>query len=357
MMSLQETAPSPEGSVEAPLEIVQAPDKLDNVRAAARLLAEHRATKRRESQPAEAAEAPAEEIPLEEGDSPVPIEEPQAETQATDPVVEEPPSIEPPRSWTSEDKETFKALPPATQARLVELDRTRELEVRKGQNEVAEQRKALEVEAKAAAAQRKQYETALPILLKTMQTTGDFADIKSVEDIVRLAAEDPLRYTQWDAHQKKVAMLHHEVEAAQQREAKDKAAHWEKFYQREDQLLAESLPEAKDPEKWSKLRHSAVQTLKGIGYSEQELAELWETPTFRDHRIQRLIVDATKLREAREKQRSAPPKVVPPVQPGPARAPGAEKEAVIKALEQRLEKTGSLRDAAAMRAAQRAGRR
>jgi hypothetical protein len=30
---------------------------------------------------------------------------------------------------------------------------------------------------------------------------------------------------------------------------------------------------------------------------------------------------------------------------------------VIKALEQRLEKTGSLRDAAAMRAAQRAGRR
>jgi hypothetical protein len=190
-----------------------------------------------------------------------------------------------------------------------------------------------------------------------MQTTGDFADIKSVDDIVRLAAEDPLRYTQWDAHQKKVAMLHHEVEAAQQREAKDKAAQWEKFYQREDQLLAESLPEAKDPEKWSKLRHSAVQTLKGIGYSEQELAELWETPTFRDHRIQRLIVDATKLREAREKQRSAPPKVVPPVQPGPARAPGAEKEAVIKALEQRLEKTGSLRDAAAMRAAQRAGRR
>jgi hypothetical protein len=352
-MSLQETAPSPEGSVEAPLEIVQAPDKLENVRQAARLLAEHRVNKRRESQPAEEAPAeaaPAEEIPLEEGDSPVPVEEPQAETQATDPVAEEPPSIEPPRSWTSEDKETFKALPPATQARLVELDRTRELAVRKSQNEVAEQRKAVDE-------QRKQYETALPILLKTMQTTGDFADIKSVDDIVRLAAEDPLRYTQWDAHQKKVAMLHHEVEAAQQREAKDKAAQWEKFYQREDQLLAESLPEAKDPEKWSKLRHSAVQTLKGIGYSEQELAELWETPTFRDHRIQRLIVDATKLREAREKQRSAPPKVVPPVQPGPARAPGAEKEAVIKALEQRLEKTGSLRDAAAMRAAQRAGRR
>jgi hypothetical protein len=353
MMSLQETAPSPEGSVEAPLEIEQAPDKLENVRQAARLLAEHRVNKRRESQPAEEAPAeaaPAEEIPLEEGDSPVPVEEPQAETQATDPVAEEPPSIEPPRSWTSEDKETFKALPPATQARLVELDRTRELAVRKSQNEVAEQRKAVDE-------QRKQYETALPILLKTMQTTGDFADIKSVDDIVRLAAEDPLRYTQWDAHQKKVAMLHHEVEAAQQREAKDKAAQWEKFYQREDQLLAESLPEAKDPEKWSKLRHSAVQTLKGIGYSEQELAELWETPTFRDHRIQRLIVDATKLREAREKQRSAPPKVVPPVQPGPARAPGAEKEAVIKALEQRLEKTGSLRDAAAMRAAQRAGRR
>src|SRR5712672_3801164 len=47
------------------------------------------------------------------------------ETQEADPEPKAPP-IEPPRSWTKEDKELFKGLPRETQARLVDRERSRE---------------------------------------------------------------------------------------------------------------------------------------------------------------------------------------------------------------------------------------
>src|SRR4030088_1810868 len=47
------------------------------------------------------------------------------ETQEADPEPKAPP-IEPPRSWTKEDKELFKGLPRDTQERLVERERSRE---------------------------------------------------------------------------------------------------------------------------------------------------------------------------------------------------------------------------------------
>src|SRR5262245_18021699 len=51
--------------------------------------------------------------------------ETRGETENADPGVELPP-IEPPRSWTKEDKELFTSLPRGTQERIAEREQSRE---------------------------------------------------------------------------------------------------------------------------------------------------------------------------------------------------------------------------------------
>jgi hypothetical protein len=55
-----------------------------------------------------------------------------ARLTAADPA--ETPSIEPPRSWSKEDKELFNTLPPETQQRVAERERARESDFLKRQN-------------------------------------------------------------------------------------------------------------------------------------------------------------------------------------------------------------------------------
>jgi hypothetical protein len=54
---------------------------------------------------------------------------------------QEPVSIEPPRSWTKEDKDLFASLPRATQERLAEREWLRESDFLRRQNEAAEKLK------------------------------------------------------------------------------------------------------------------------------------------------------------------------------------------------------------------------
>jgi hypothetical protein len=360
-MSMQETAPE---RVETPIvemQVPDAPDKLQSVREAARLLSQHRVNKRAEAAaaPPEAAPTPVEDSPPQEVEETAPAEEPISETQAPDPVEDTPPTVEPPRSWTNEDKEAFKTLPRHTQERLVDIDRARELEVRRGQNEVAEKLKAYEQEQKALSEIRAQYESQLPIQAQLIQQQimSEFSDIKSGEDELRLSQEDPLRYIQYGARKDQLRAAVSQIQEAQARQQQEQMSQWEQFAANQDKLFAEAVPEITDPERGTKLRQSAIDTLKGAGYTEDELRQLWNTPIFRDHRMQKLLVEATKVRVAREKQRTAPPKPVPPVQkPGTARAPSAELESQIKTLESKLEHSRgneALRVAAALTSARR----
>ena|SRR6516225_6438696 len=59
--------------------------------------------------------------------APVDAQDPGAKTEGTDPGATELSPIEPPRSWTKEDKELFTGLPRATQERLAERTRVNAL--------------------------------------------------------------------------------------------------------------------------------------------------------------------------------------------------------------------------------------
>jgi hypothetical protein len=88
---------------------------------------------------------------------------PPGETESADPAAESRPEagtdlppIEPPRSWTKEDKELFTSLPRATQERIAERERSREGDFNRRQQEAAEKSKALEAERSKAEQARQQ---------------------------------------------------------------------------------------------------------------------------------------------------------------------------------------------------------
>ncbi len=290
-----------------------------------------------------------------------PPEEVRGETEGADPA--QPPSIEPPRSWTKEDKELWKSLPRETQERLAERDRSRESDFLRRQNEAAnkltDKLKGLTAREQAAEQARQHYEAALPVVLQTLelQQADEFADIKSTADIEKLAREDSPRYVRWQAQQQRLAALQQQLTAAQVHSVQENERHWAAFAKRQDELFTEKVPEFADRTKALKLQDAAVAALKDIGFTEQELGKLWTgraNMTLRDHRVQLLILDGVRYREAQQKAKEVVAKPVPPVQrPGVSQPRGAAQDAQIQALNKRLETSGNLKDAAALIAARR----
>ena len=273
-----------------------------------------------------------------------------------------PASIEPPRSWTKEDKELFASLPRATQERLAERERLREGDFLRRQNEAVEKLKGLNAKEQAVEQARQTYEAALPQLLQTLQQqqAGEFADIKSMADVERLAREDWPRYLLWDLQQKKIADVTQHMLAAQHRQVQEKLGQFTEFAKRQDDLFKEKVPDMLDEAKAAELQRRALAVLGDLGFSEAELVPLWnghKELSLRDHRLQLLIRDATLWREAEKKAKAAAVKPVPPVQrPGAATPRQGTDEARVQHLTQRLEQTGALRDAAALVRARRAAR-
>jgi hypothetical protein len=296
---------------------------------------------------------------------------PPGETESTDPAASPPrsetgtdlPPIEPPRSWTKEDKDLFTSLPRETQERIAERERSREGDFSRRQQEAVEKSKALEAERSKAEQARHQYEAALPQLLQTLQQqqAGEFADIKTLADVERLAREDWPRYALWDVQQKKIAEVAQHLILAQQRQAQERAQHFSEFAKREDDFFKEKVPEMADAKKAAGLQTAALAVLKDLGFQETELAQSWHGQkdlSLRDHRVQLLIRDATLWRDAQAKAKAAATKPVPAVQrPGVSQLKGAAQDAQIQHLTQKLEKTGNLKDAAALLRARRAGTR
>jgi hypothetical protein len=289
-------------------------------------------------------------------------ETPPAQTTDTDRQAE-PAPIEPPRSWTKEDKELFASLPRATQERLAERERSRESDFLRRQNEAAEKLKGLTAKEQAVEQARQTYEAALPQLLQTLQQqqAGEFADIKSMADVERLAREDWPRYLLWDLQQKKIADVSQQLLATQHRQVQERLAQFTEFAKRQDDLFKEKVPDMADEAKAAELQRQALAVLGDLGFDEAELVPLWNGQkelSLRDHRLQLLIRDATLWREAQAKAKAAAVKPVPPVQrPGAATARQGTDEARVQHLTQRLEQTGSLRDAAALVRARRAAAR
>lgn len=363
---MTDTNIAPAGGADAIVSVpVSTPASSDNspisIHEGARQLADWRHKRDNpESSPVEAAPEKAAEPPQESGESQDDAQpetaDPVETTATAEPEAELPP-IEPPRSWTKEEKEEFAAYPRDAQEKIARREQDREAALRRSQNEAAEARKGIDAERSKVEQARQQYEAALPALLQTLQEqqAGEFSDIKTMADVERLAREDWPRYALWDAQQKKVAAVTQEVNAAKERQVSEFRTQWSEFATKQDQLLLDKAPELADKSKSAKIADGAVSLLRDIGFDDKELASAWNGETsvsLRDHRMQLLILDAMKYREAKSSVAKPTAKPVPPVQrPGVSKAPTSAKDAEIQTLENRFNRTGNLRDAAALRLA------
>ena len=131
-----------------------------------------------------------------------------------------------------------------------------------------------------------------------------------------------------------------EVKAAQDRQTTEFETKWSEFATKQDQLLLDRAPELADKSKAGKIGDKAVEVLKDIGFNDQELAQLWTgkaSVSLRDHRVQLLILDGVKYREAKANVAKPIAKPIPPVQrPGVAAPKGAANAAQVEDARKKL---------------------
>jgi len=356
-------APGGGDSAPAPTAVTPASEQFSSATAAAKELASLRWKRDNPEEQAAPVEAAPEELPSDGQDAAQPQADPGETTeQQSEPEAELPP-IEPPRSWTKEEKEEFASYPREAQEKIARREQERESALRRGQNEAAEKLKGLSAKEQAAEQARQQYEAALPALLQSLseEMQGEFADVKTLADVNRLAAEDPFRFAKYQAKQMQVAAIQREAQQAQERQQAEYRNQWSSFASKEDQTFAEKVPEMADPAKAKQIADSAVSVLHDHGFTDQELAKLWNgeaSISLRDHRLQLLIRDAVRLRDAQKVAAKPAPKPVPQVQrPGVAQTRASSGDAQIQALQKRFDQTGNAKDAAALLNAKRAAKR
>lgn len=281
-----------------------------------------------------------------------PPNEATGETQEADPA--EKPSLKLPRSWASEQTEHWAKLDPATQEFLLEQDRKASDAVRKSQNEAAEERKAIQAAREQADKVRQEYEAKLPALMQALHDTSPFADIRTMDDVIKMAAEDPFRKIQWDAYQQKMIATHTELQQAEQRKTAEQADHWTKFQNEETAKVMERYPELKDPDKSKQFQTAAVELFRNAGFADSDLNAIAKGEKLSPFHagLQDIIMKAVKYEQLQKAPPKAIAKPVPAVQrPGVAQPKGAAADVNIQALSQRLNQTGSIKDAMALRAA------
>jgi hypothetical protein len=342
--------PNAAPAAEAPVDIVKMPaggDTPESVRNAARALSQWR------NRPAEPPAQPNSQEPR--AVEPAPPAPESADAADANPPAEDhgeiadseagsqEPPIAPPTSWTTDEKERWQSLPRETQEYIAQREQERERLLTRSQTEAKEQQRTFDAERQKLEQARTQYEQALPQLAGMLQASiaGEFADIKNSDDVERLAREDWARYLAWDARQKKLASVMTELQAAQQRQSEEVQAKFAQFAAEQDARFIKRVPEFADKDKAAQLQKVAVEVLRDVGFTEDELAKHWsgqQVLSLRDGRLQELIADAVRYRQAKMSAAKPVAKNLPPVRrPGVAPAPNQGVMGEIKQIEKQMQ--------------------
>lgn len=313
---------------------------------------------KKEEQSAERAEpATAEHESPVEGDAD-PVTDP-GEDEGAEPAE---PAIDRPKSWSKDEDAEWQSLPRNMQQKIVARELERDNGTTRSQQEAANARKAAEAERTSAEQARQLFESKTKAALDVLEREQlrDFPDIRTLDDVAKMAMEDPFRKIQWDVHQQRMQQAAYDAQLADQRKAQEHQTNWAKFVQTESSAFAESVPEYKAKKADYDTKAAAI--LREIGFTDDELNKLAsgeeKIPLF-DRRIQRLLFDRIKLSEIQ----SAPKAVVKPglplvQRPGTSKPAGSTVSAEIQTLTRQLNETGDIRTATRLyELEQRAARR
>jgi len=248
-------------------------------------------------------------------------EAPQSADTTEQEQTDESPSLEPPKSWSAEQKEVWDSLPPKTQEYVLQRETERDTALRRGQNELAEQRKAFEAQTQAQLQQAAEFAKQLPVLQKALleRVTNSEVARMTQQDWLNLAQSDPAKYVELQAKaQADQQLIQATFQAQQQIEAQTKAqaeAQRAEMIKAEWNKLIEVAPEFADPKAGPTLQKEIIDYLLEIGVPQEALGGM--------DRAFFLIAarDAVNGRKLAQKASKAPEQVknLPPVaRPGAA---------------------------------------
>ena len=207
--------------------------------------------------------------------------------EATEDEVEEyaDSEVEEPEEVEEEQTFTIKAAGEEKEVTLDELKKSYQLgsDYTKKTQEVAEQRKVIEQEAKAiieARQVRDNYSQKLQRLEEFLSGQDD-----SPEDLAAMRENDPVGYAVKvaDMTEKKEQLqkVHAERMQIAHEQKMQNDAQMKQFVQQEQNKLAESLPEFSDKAKGEQVRNDIRSYGKKIGFTDKELAQVYDAAQYR----------------------------------------------------------------------------
>lgn len=254
--------------------------------------------------------------------------------------------IEPPKSWSAEDRALFSKLPPEAQAVVSRRESEREAQFTRRAQEIADERKGFESERAAMQQHRSQYLTSLQQLVAV--ALPEAAQFQNV-DWAKLSAENPAEFVRLqglrESAQSRVRAIAAEMQRVQQAQAQEQHQAVQRHLVAEREKLVAAVPEFGDPAKAPAFAKDLGSWLGRQGFSEQEIGSAM------DHRLISLAVKAMRADQAEAARTSAAAKKANPPprvqQPGTTAAPDQGNGKVREAAG-RFGRSGSVRDAAAL---------
>ena len=283
-----------------------------------------------------------------------PPKESRSETGADEPA-EEPPLV-PPRSWSKDEKEAFRALPREYQERILNRDRAREADISRAINETAERARAAQALAQQAEQARQAYEAALPQMAVSIDSDyqREFGQ-PTWDQIQQWASYDQPKYVRWQAAYARAKAVGEELQQRQyqeQQQFQQTAQHW---LAEQGKLIRGKVSRVGRPEKDPEEQASMFKHMEDVGFDRREIegAATQLTPlSIHDNQVQSMSYKSMLYDQAQAAAKRPPLRTVPPVQrPGSAPNRGEANETRLRELNQRLDRTGGAREAAALIAA------
>lgn len=255
------------------------------------------------------------------------------------PQDQNPAAIEPPTTWSSEDKAAFQALPEWAQQTIVRRESERESYLGERSRVLAAREQ--EVSTVQSRAQQAQQEYAVNLeraaqLVETLMP-AKFADIQNQADYLRVKVEDPARAGEYEVFTTLLQNANKQRADVQQQRAQQ---HLDQQWQH----LQTKYPEFKDDKKAETILNDVRKAcIEHYGYNAAEVA------TIPDHRQVQIVRDAIAWRQHQANIKAAESKRVPntpnnPVlrQNGNSGSANLSNDAKTKVLN-RADKTNDLR--------------
>lgn len=272
-------------------------------------------------------------------------ETPASQDDVDDTETVEQPSIEPPTSWTTDEKKLFATLPPDVQSTIARRETERDNATNQRMQQIAEQRKAIQADVERANQAQVTYANTLNQLLS--MSLPELVEIENT-DWVALAATDRDEFNRRQAVERtlrqRVNFMQQQQQQVQQAQQQQMFAHHQEHLARQYEVLTEQIPEFREPEKAKALVSNIASTMQTFGFAPEEIGAV------ADARVVRVMARLAQL-EAREAARkSAMAKKggqpAPRMLPSTA-APSRDDNQKKKVVEQfaRLKRTGSPSDA------------